>query len=210
MPIQLPKVYPLTDVGLTGLSHSEQVRRLAAGGASLVQLREKTLPPGEFFAEAQLAIETARELGVRLIINDRVDIALAIGADGVHLGQDDLPVEAARKLLGANAIIGYSTHGLSQAVNARSLPLDYVAVGPIFKTSTKRDTSPVLGLETLRSIREALGNVPLVGIGGITTENAADVLKAGVDSVAIISGLLASPVEITGRTIALLHALERL
>jgi thiamine-phosphate pyrophosphorylase len=206
--LNLPKVYPLTDVDLSGLSHAEQVRRLAAGGASVIQLREKTLSPREFFNEAKRALETAHELGVRLILNDRVDIALALRADGVHLGQDDLPVEAARKLLGADAIIGYSTHNISQALKALSLPLDYVAVGPIYKTTTKSDTSPVLGLELLRQIREAQPNVPIVGIGGITAENAAGVLATGADSVAMISGLLADQDEITSRIASLLRSLE--
>jgi thiamine-phosphate pyrophosphorylase len=117
-------------------------------------------------------------------------------------------VAAARKLLGTNAIIGYSTHNISQALSAMSLPLDYVAVGPVFKTTSKTDTSPALGLELLRSIRDALTDVPLVGIGGITAENALEVLGAGADSVAMIGGLLAHPDEITSRTAAILHSFE--
>ena len=195
---------------MTGLSHAEQTRRLAIGGASLVQVREKALSVKEFYNEAELALETARELGVRLLINDRVDIALTLGADGVHLGQDDLPPGQARKLLGDQAIIGYSTHNIAQALDARALPLNYIAVGPIFATTTKTDTSPVIGLEGLRAIRDAVGDIPLVAVGGITLENAGSVLGAGADSVAIIGGLLSEPDEISTRTATLLHSLNTL
>jgi thiamine-phosphate pyrophosphorylase len=205
-----PKVYPLTDARLTGLSNAEQIRRLAAGGASLIQLREKGLTAKEFFNEAASALKTARELNVRLVINDRVDIALTLRADGVHLGQDDLPPAQARKLLGDEAIIGYSTHNLTQALEARALPLNYIAVGPIFSTKTKTDTSPVVGIEGLRAIRDAVGAIPLVAIGGITEQNAAAVLEAGADSVAIIGALLSIPAEIKTRTAALLNALPLL
>ena len=208
MSFELPKVYPLTDVRTTGLSHAEQIRRLALGGASIVQVREKALAVKEFYNEAELALKTARELGVRLLINDRVDIALTLGADGVHLGQDDLPPSEARKLLGDQAIIGYSTHNIAQALAARTLPLSYIAVGPIFATTTKTDTSPVLGLEGLRTIRDAIADIPLVAIGGITRENAASVLRAGADAVAIIGGLLSNPDEISSRTASLLQSLN--
>src|SRR4026208_1885386 len=106
------KVYPITDVRLTGLSHPEQVSLLIAGGATLIQLREKHLSPREFFPQAQAAIKVARDHRVKIIINDRVDIALALKADGVHLGQDDMPPQAARRLLGREAIIGLSAHSL--------------------------------------------------------------------------------------------------
>lgn len=209
MAFYLPKVYPLTDVGLTGLSHAEQVGRLAAGGASIIQIRDKTSSSQELYDQARLALKTARELGVLLIINDRVDIALAIGADGVHLGQDDLPPNVVRKLLGNKAIIGYSTHNITQALEARDLPLDYLAIGPIFSTTTKADTAPVLGLEGLRTVRQALNSPPpLVAIGGINTQNALEVLEAGADSVAMIGGLLSKPHEITLRTSLLLAALN--
>jgi len=143
--MRLPKLYPITDARLTGLSHAEQVARLGAGGATLVQLREKHLSPVEFYREALEALRVARSLGVRLIINDRADIALALHADGVHLGQDDLPPEAARKLLGPTAIIGFSTHNLEQAIAAASLPIDYIAIGPIYSTSSKEKPDPVVG-----------------------------------------------------------------
>src|ERR1044072_7475673 len=167
-PFQLPRVYPLTDVQLSGLSHAEQVRLLGRGRASLVQLREKQMSPKEFYEEARAAVAVAAQCGVQLIVNDRVDVALAVGANGVHLGQDDVPPEAARKLLGEQAIVGYSTHNVEQAIEASKLPIDYLAIGPIFTTSTKSDTAPVLGLEGLRTVRQATGAFPLVAIGGIT------------------------------------------
>jgi thiamine-phosphate pyrophosphorylase len=206
--ISLPKIYPLTDARLSGLSHAEQVRRLAAGGATLVQLREKHLSPREFYKEAEEALRVARELGVRLIVNDRADIALALGADGVHLGQDDLPPTAARELLGERAVIGFSTHNVEQAREAARLPVDYLAVGPIFQTSSKENPDPVVGLEGLRRVRQVVGRIPLVAIGGIRPENLWEVLRAGADSVAVISLLLnGDPSEIESRTRAILGGL---
>jgi len=188
--ISLPRVYPLTDVQLSGLSHAEQVHLLSLGGATLIQLREKRLSPLEFYKQAKAAMETAARSGVQLIVNDRVDLALAVRAHGVHLGQDDMPPEAARRLLGPRAIVGYSTHNVEQALAAVAQPIDYIAIGPIFETATKSDTSPVLGLEGLRAVRDAIGDFPLVAIGGITHANAREVLEAGADSVAVISALL--------------------
>ena len=172
-----------------------------------MQLREKHLSPREFYAEAEAALRVACERGVRLIINDRVDIALALRADGVHLGQDDLEPEAARHLLGEDAIIGFSTHNIEQAREAARLPVDYIAIGPIYATSTKENPDPVVGLDGLRRVREAVGLKPLVAIGGITRENARDVIEAGADSVAVISQLLNEPAEIERRTRELLDTL---
>jgi thiamine-phosphate pyrophosphorylase len=183
------RLYPLTDRHLSALSHAEQVSRLSEAGATLVQLREKALSPREFHTEAAAALAVARKRGVRLIINDRVDIALAIKADGVHLGQDDLPPDVARRLLGAEAIIGFSTHNLEQARLAGKMPVDYVAIGPIFETSTKDTTDPPVGLQGLSLVRQALGTVPLVAVGGITSLNRQKVLDAGADAVAVISDI---------------------
>jgi thiamine-phosphate pyrophosphorylase len=201
--MHIPRIYPITDTQLSGLSHAEQVRLLSLGGASLIQLREKRMPALEFYEQAR----AAKQSGVQLIINDRVDIALAIGASGVHLGQDDLPPEAARKLLGPQTIIGYSTHNVDQAINATKLPIDYLAIGPIFGTTTKNDTAPVLGLDGLRAVRRAIGEFPLVAIGGITLTNARDVIDAGADSVAVISALLSAP-DITAATKTLFESLR--
>lgn len=197
---RLPRIYPLTDVQVSGLSHAEQIGRLGAGGASLVQFREKSLRANDFYGEAQTALRVTRELGIRLIINDRVDVALALGADGVHLGQDDLAPTAARELLGENAIIGLSTHNVAQALEAQKAPIDYLAIGPIFSTTTKQDTSPVVGLAGLAEVRLITKGIPLVAIGGITEANAAEVIQAGADSVAVVSSLLSSPQNISQRT----------
>ena len=199
--LHLPPVYPITDTRLSGLSHAEQVARLADGGATFVQLREKNLSPREFYREAREALEVARARRVRLIVNDRVDIALAIGADGVHLGQDDLPPAAARRLLGDQFIIGFSTHNFEQALAAAQLPVDYLAIGPIFHTTSKADPDPPVGLDALSRVRAATHPLALVAIGGITRQNASAVLAAGADSVALISALLCpDPSAITLRT----------
>jgi len=200
---RLPRVYPLTDVQLSGLSHAEQVRLLSLGGATLAQLREKQMAGLQFYEQARAAVAA----GVPLIINDRVDIALAVGAHGVHLGQDDMPPEAARRLLGDKAIIGYSTHSVEQAKKAVTLPIDYIAIGPIFTTSSKTNPSPTLGLEGLRAVREAVGNAQLVAIGGISHSTAHAVIEAGADSVAVISALLADPAQISHATQSLITSL---
>ena len=198
--LMLPRVYALTDVHVSGLSHAEQVELLSAGGATLIQLREKEMSPREFYPQAKEAVAVAARRGVQLIINDRVDVALAVGAHGVHLGQDDMPPDAARKLLGSNALIGYSTHNLEQAIAATKLPIDYLAIGPIFATTSKSDTAPVLGLDGLRAVRQAIGPFPLVAIGGISQANARQVVEAGADSVAVISALLSDPTRINQAT----------
>jgi thiamine-phosphate pyrophosphorylase len=200
MSFNLPKLYAITDARLTNLSHAEQVLRLSRGGARLIQLREKHAGGREFFAAAEEALRAARGRGVRLIINDRVDIALALGADGVHLGQDDLPPLAARSILGERAVIGFSTHNIEQAEAAARLPIDYLAIGPVFATSSKENPDPVVGLDGLRRVRQAVPNLPLVAIGGITPENAQETLAAGADSLAVISALLSDLPQIEART----------
>lgn len=175
---------------MTQISHLEQVKRLIAGGATLIQLREKRAAPKDFYESAKAVINFARTQNVKIIINDRVDIALAAKADGVHLGQDDLPIEAARKILGDKAIIGFSTHTPAQAAEAAKLPVDYIAIGPVFQTSSKENPDATLGLEKLKKVREAVGDFPLVAIGGINVENAASVLQSGADSLAVISAIL--------------------
>ena len=188
--MNLPLVYPITDTTISGLSHAEQVAILGNAGATFVQLREKHLPALDFYNEAKTALAIAAERGITVIVNDRVDVALALGASGVHLGQDDLPPEAARKLLGDKAIIGYSTHNVEQAIAAANFPVSYLAIGPIFETGTKANPDPVVGLDGLRAVRNAIGDMPLVAIGGITLENAPEVIEAGANSVALINALL--------------------
>ena len=190
MRFKLPKIYPITDRVISGLSHSEQVRALIAGGATLIQLREKQLEAGEWLDDAAEAVRIAKAAGVQILINDRIDLALAVGADGVHLGQDDMPPEAARRLLGDRAIIGYSTHTIDQVREALKLPVDYVAFGPIFPTATKIDPDPVVGLERLSAVRSQLNGLPLIAIGGINAGNVGSVIAAGADSAAMIGAIL--------------------
>ena len=187
------QLYPITDRVLSGLSHSDQFSQLSAGGAKLVQLREKIASPAEFHTQAKDALVTARASGLIVIINDRVDIALAVQADGVHLGQDDLPAEAARGLLGPDAIIGCSTHSLKQAEAATKFPIDYIAIGPIFATRSKEAACLPVGLAGLRLVRQAVGRIPLVAIGGITLANSLSVLEAGADAVSVISNIWQHP-----------------
>lgn len=191
-----PKIYPITDTHLTGLSHAEQVEKLIRGGATFLQLREKYAAPKDFFEDAVRAVAIARKARVKIIVNDRVDIALALKADGVHLGQDDLPPEKAREILGDDAIIGFSTHSVAQAIEAIKLPIDYIAIGPVFATQTKANPDEIVGLEGVRAVREAIGDFPLVAIGGITAEGFSQVLNAGADSAAIIKSILFPPDQI--------------
>ena len=145
----LPKIYPITDTRLSNLSHTDQVERLIRGGAKFIQLREKYNSPQHFYKQAESILTIARGNNVKIIINDRVDIALALKADGVHLGQDDLSPEYARKILGEKAIIGFSTHTLKQAVEAVKFPIDYVAIGPVFATKTKENPDKIIGTEMI-------------------------------------------------------------
>jgi thiamine-phosphate pyrophosphorylase len=205
----LPKIYPITDTVVSRISHAEQVTRLIEGGARFIQLREKSASPRDFYEAAEDAFRAAAKSGGQIIINDRVDLAMALNAGGVHLGQDDLPPEAARKILGRDAIIGYSTHSVDQARHALTLPVNYIAIGPIFETATKKDQEKVVGLDALRAVRRAIGSFPLVAIGGINGSNLKAVLAAGADSVALIGGLLAEPESLANRFRELsLHASE--
>ena len=196
MDILLPKIYPITDTAISGLSHTEQVEQLLQGGATLIQLRDKVAPPRSFLNDAKNAFRAARAAGAKLLINDRVDIALALDADGVHLGQFDMPVEAARRLLGDRAIIGFSTHDIERARHALTLPIDYLAFGPVYSTETKQNPDPIVGLKALGEVKEMAGSLPVVAIGGIDESRVHDVLMAGADSIAIISALLAPPSDI--------------
>ena len=208
--LRLPRIYPITDARISQISHAEQVTLLSDAGATFVQLREKNLPALDFYNDVKAALTVARQREVTLIINDRADVALAAGAPGVHLGQDDLPPEAARNLLGDDAIVGFSTHNVAQAIAAAEFPVDYIAIGPIFETGTKANPDPVVGLDGLRAVRKAIGELSLVAIGGITIENAASVIEAGADSVAVISALLSGgPSEISLRYRALNLNLSR-
>ena len=183
-------IYLVTDEAcLHGRPLLECVEEALAAGVTLVQYRAKAADGGVLYAEACRLKELCDKYNVPLIINDRLDIALAVGAAGVHLGQDDLPCAVARRLLGEDFIIGVSAHNPAEAVQAVSDGADYLGCGAVFGTATKHDVAK-LGLENLRAIRKAVA-VPMVGIGGITADNYAEVLATGADGAAIVSGILA-------------------
>jgi thiamine-phosphate pyrophosphorylase len=205
--VSIPRFYPITSPLISGLGHAAQVELFAAGGATLVQLRDKSAAAADFYRSAVESVKLARNLGIQIVINDRVDIALACDADGVHLGQDDMPPGMARKLLGAGRIIGFSTHSVAQAIAASAYQVDYIAIGPVFPTSTKENPDPVVGLESLGTVKK-LVSMPVVGIGGITLSHARAVLDAGADSVAVISDLFVTG-DITARIRSFIQALGR-
>lgn len=183
-------IYLVTDEAcLHGRPLLKCVEEALAAGVTLVQYRAKAADGGVLYAEACKLKELCDKYNVPLIINDRLDIALAVCAAGVHLGQDDLPCAVARKLLGEDFIIGVSAHNPAEAVKAVSEGADYLGCGAVFGTATKHDVAK-LGLENLRAIRKAVA-VPMVGIGGITADNYAEVLATGADGAAIVSGILA-------------------
>jgi thiamine-phosphate pyrophosphorylase len=185
-----PFLYPIVDAGALGPRPvAEAVAALARGGARIVQLRVKDGPDRRLLALAAEARAAAHAGGALLVVNDRPDVARIVGADGVHVGQDDLDPRSVRALLPPGAIVGFSTHTLEQLAAAASEPVDYVAVGPVFATRSKAAPDPVVGLETVRRAR-ALTSRPLVAIGGITQGNARSVVAAGADGVAVISALL--------------------
>jgi len=185
-------VYLVTDRGLArGRSTLDIVRAAVSGGVTCVQLREKDCSTLEFIEQA-LAIKdflTTRQ--VPLIINDRLDVALAVAADGVHLGQSDMPLDMAKNIAGPSMTIGISAESVQDAVEAENGGAHYLGVSPIFATPTKTDTAPPLGLDGLREIRKRV-KIPLVGIGGLNSSNAAKVIRNGADGVAVVSAIVAA------------------
>ncbi|MCI0547254.1 MAG: thiamine phosphate synthase [Candidatus Rokubacteria bacterium] len=167
------------------------LKAVIAGGCRLVQLREKRLPPAELWPLAVRLRERCRAAGATLIVNDRVDLAIALGADGVHVGQDDLPAPVARRILPPGMLLGVSTHSDAQARRALAAGADYVAVGSMFPTGSKEGFD-LVGPELVRRLRPEIP-VPLVAIGGITPENVGEVIAAGADAVAVISAVSGSP-----------------
>ena len=188
-PFHLPPVYAILDPDQTkGRDPGKVLEALLDGGARIVQLRVKALSPRDFLELARVAKEKVQESECRLIVNDRVDIALACGADGVHLGQADLPLAAARRLMG-DKIVGISTHNEEQAREAEDGGADYIGFGPLFGTSTKETGYAPRRTDMLRVIRHAV-KIPIVAIGGIKEDNVTQVWEAGADSAAIISDIL--------------------
>jgi thiamine-phosphate pyrophosphorylase len=187
-----PALYAILDPTLIKDPLAEFAAQLSAAGVELMQLRDKRASARKIYAESRGLVEQFAGSGVRLILNDRPDIAAMIGAGGVHVGQEDLPVEAARAICGNGCWVGVSTHNLAQLREANQTSADYIAVGPIFPTATKENPDPVVGLDFLRLARQETRK-PLVAIGGITIESAAEVFRAGADSVAVIRDLLEAP-----------------
>lgn len=196
----LPRIYPILDsASLERIAMPLETAAAAflEGGAGILQIRHKGHWSRDFFETAERVAALCRAAGVPLIVNDRADMAMLLAA-GLHVGQDDLAPSAARALMGAGPTIGFSTHNPAQLGTAASEPVDYLALGPVFGTASKLKADPVVGVEELSRCR-ALTAKPLVAIGGITLENAAAVLRAGADSLAIIAGLL--PADATPRAL---------
>jgi thiamine-phosphate pyrophosphorylase len=207
-----PALYAILDPALIKEPLTDFAAQLSEAGVELMQLRHKRATARQLFSESQELVNWSRNAGgrsfssdkaatpplgdlapeVRIIVNDRPDIAAMIGAGGVHVGQEDLPVEAARAICGSSCWVGVSTHNLAQLREADRTSADYIAVGPIFPTATKENPDPVVGIDFLRSARQETRK-PLVAIGGITIESAAEVFRAGADSVAVIRDLLEAP-----------------
>lgn len=207
-------LYPILDAERTGdRDPGPFLAALRDAGVRIAQLRAKTLPAGEFAAWARAGVRGVRGRGIQVLVNDRADVALLAGADGVHLGQDDLSPRRARALLGPKALIGLSTHGLVEVAAGAREPVDYLAIGPVFATGTKPDAEPVVGLEGVRAARRAAAGAlpgPLVAIGGLDGRRGAAALDAGADVVAVISAVAgAGPAETADRARGLLTALRR-
>lgn len=183
------KLYLVTDRDLSlGRSLEEVVSEAVAGGVTMVQLREKDAATGEFIELAGRLMKILTPLGIPLIINDRVDVALAVDADGVHIGQSDMPYKTARRLLGPDKIIGLSVENMDDLIKANSLDVDYVGISPVYGTPTKTDTAEPFGLEGLRKAVN-MSKHPTVAIGGMNAGTIADVMAAGTDGVAVVSAI---------------------
>lgn len=199
-PVPDYRVYLVTDRPLCkGRDVVDVVAAAAAGGVTMVQLREKDISGREFVELGRALMDVLAPRQIPLLINDRVDVALAIGAQGVHVGQSDIPYADVRAIMGPEAIIGLSVETMEQALNVPDLDQlpggalgpDYLGVGPIFATSTKQDAAPVWGVELLAALRSQTSQT-LVAIGGISTENAGEVMQAGADGVAVVSAIVSA------------------
>jgi thiamine-phosphate pyrophosphorylase len=186
-----PPLYAILDPSLISTPILPLAENLSAAGVRLMQLRDKRANGAKMFAQSRELAFALEALGVRFIVNDRADVALLAGSGGVHVGQDDLPVDDARRIVGAAAWVGVSTHNIQQFREASATSADYIAVGPIFPTASKQNPDPAVGLALLREVRR-LTSKPIVAIGGITVEVAGDVFRAGADSVAVIRDLLSA------------------
>jgi thiamine-phosphate pyrophosphorylase len=188
----MPRLYVILDAALVRGPVQETARQLMDAGVRLLQYRAKDEPAREVLQTSRQLAEAARKQGATFIVNDRPDLAYLADAHGVHVGQDDLSVEQARAIVGQDRWVGVSTHNPEQFQQAIATSADYVAIGPIFGTTSKANPDPVVGTELIRRLRP-LTDKPIVAIGGIRLENAAEVIEAGADSVAVISDILSAP-----------------
>ena len=188
----LPRLYVILDAALLNVPETECAQKLVEAGVRLLQYRNKGASARQLFECSKRLSSLLIPQGVTSVVNDRADVALAAEASGVHVGQEDLEAEAARSVIGTGKLLGVSTHTLEQFKQAIATSADYVAVGPVFSTSTKANPDPVVGIELIRRVRP-LTDKPIVAIGGITLDRAGEVIEAGADSVAIISDILLAP-----------------
>jgi thiamine-phosphate pyrophosphorylase len=204
---RFPPLYAIVDPSLARIPPVLIAEKLADAGVRLIQLRDKKCGAGELLAKTRQLVAAVAHRGVKIIVNDRPDVAAIAGAGGVHVGQEDLPVEGARRICGVQRWVGLSTHNIEQLREAIGTSADYIAVGPIFPSSTKENPDPVVGVEFVRVARK-MTDKPLVAIGGITLATAVDVWEAGADSVAVISDLM-SAIDPAGVARDYLKAAER-
>ena len=192
MRLVLPRLYVILDAALLTIPESESARQLVDVGVRLLQYRNKTASSRDMLESSKRLSAELMPRRVTFIVNDRADVAALAGASGVHVGQEDLGVEEARAIVGPSKLVGISTHNRAQFEQAAATSADYIAVGPIFSTSSKLNPDPVVGTEFIRHVRP-LTDKPIVAIGGITLERAAEVVQAGADSIAVISDILRAP-----------------
>ena len=192
MRLVLPRLYVILDAALLATPQRECARQLVDAGVRLLQYRNKAASARRLLEDAKGLAEELIPRGVTFIVNDRSDVAALAGASGVHVGQEDLSVEETRAVVGRDRLVGISTHNRAQFEQAAATSADYIAVGPVFSTSTKANADPVVGTELIREVRP-LTDKPIVAIGGITLERAADLVRAGAQSVAVTSDILRAP-----------------
>ena len=188
----LPRLYVILDAALLTVPETDCAQELATAGVRLLQYRNKRASARELFETSKKLLLLLSPLGVSLVVNDRPDVAAVAGANGVHVGQEDLGVEEVRRVVGAEKLVGVSTHNLEQFERAAASSVDYIAVGPIFTTGTKSNLDPVVGTQFIREVRP-LTDKPIIAIGGITLQRAPEIIESGADSVAVISDILRAP-----------------
>lgn len=184
-----PPLYVILDADLLPDAPEEMADKFAKAGVELFQYRAKVASARQLFDTCRCLVQRSRNGGVRLIVNDRPDVAALCGADGVHVGQEDLPVAWVRRVCGEKAWVGVSTHNFEQFLTAAKTDANYIAVGPVFATATKESPDPIVGVGFIREVRRLTAK-PIVAIGGITLENAAEVYDAGADSAAVVKDIL--------------------